>query len=256
MMDLLGLNQHKPDLNGALLRRSDRNPIIRYKKLQRRAQADSNQAFWIDLDVPDNWVKASWLEKYLSRVPENSFITAHVPYSKALSDLFKINQFHHIFIYRDPRDVAVSYINFQAKRKDYPFNEDFINSPPEEQVQYVLSGLRRGDIVLAPLSERIQRAKNWIYDEQTLAIRFEDLIGEAGSGDADKQVATVRRVLSWCKINMASDEVDHLARNIFYENSETFHKGSIGQWKEFFNDDMYKLYIDSCGKLTEELGYS
>jgi len=255
LMDLIGLTRHKPDLNGALLRRYDRNPLIRIKKYLRRGKPDTVGSYWIDLDIGDNWVRGTWLEYFLDSIQDNSYIVGHLPYSKKLSDLFQSKHFYHLFIYRDPRDILVSYINYQIDHENLPFHKTFISSDQDNQVRHVLSGLESGRIVLAPLSERIQRAKDWISDDQTLAIRFEDLIGAHGSGSADKQLSTVHKVVDWCNISMSPDKVESLAKNVYSEESDTFNKGSIGQGRNFLDQDLQELFNVYCGKLMEELGY-
>lgn len=255
VMILLGLIEFSPGLTGALVRKIEKNILTKWKKSIRKTPEMSPAGLPIDLDVSTNWIRKDWLQTYLAGIPDDSFITAHLPYSGDLSEFLTANGFRTIFIYRDPRDILVSYINFQKNREDYPFHEFFSTANDREQVQAVLDGLVSGETVLSPMADRLTRARGWLRDGNTLALRFEDLIGKAGYGDQDKQFTAVSRIADWCGINLSVDQIREIATQVFDPTSETFHKGTIGQWKQKIDQESLDDIMERCGDLIKEYGY-
>ncbi len=255
LTDLLGFSEYTPGLTGALLREIERNPFSRWSKRRRKAPELSDFGLPIDLDIPGNWVRKDWLHNFLNQIPNGYYITAHLPYNVDLSNFLVANGFRIIFISRDPRDVLISYINFQKKREDYPFHEYFNSVDKRQQIQGVINGLVKGNTVLSPFSCRLERAIGWLKDENTLALRFEDVIGDSGHGDDAKQDAAVRRVTDWCGIETSEEKIKEISSHIFDRQAETFHKGTIGQWRHFFDDKSLDDLMDCCGDLIKEYGY-
>jgi len=255
VMDLFGFSEFSPGLTGALVRGVEKNYLLRWRKRRRKASENSINGLPIDLDVSTNWIRKEWLQNFINQIPDGYYITGHLPYSIELSNFLVANEFKILFISRDPRDVLVSYINFQKARKDYPFHEFFINANDQEQVQAVLNGLVRGKNVLSPFANRLNQARGWLNDEKTLALHYENLIGEAGYGNDSEQYAAVCEIVEWLEIDGTENEIRDIANCIFDPHSETFHKGTIGQWKTGIDQDSLNDLMIRCGGLIKEYGY-
>ncbi len=112
-LELLDLTEHEPGLTGAMIRPSNRNLIKKIIKYQKRTTVSSSDSYQIDLDCINSRIKGHHLEKYLSNVKDWEFLSAHVPFSSGLDDLFRNKGFKMLYIIRDPRDVLLSYYNHQ-----------------------------------------------------------------------------------------------------------------------------------------------
>jgi hypothetical protein len=230
LLDLAGFQTTKRGLAGSVARISTWNPIRR-RRIARRLAEESEHGYCVDLDVPTNRVKAAWLHGYLNQLPDGSYMGGHVPYEEILRIFLHIHQYRVLFIYRDPRDVLISLANYHAR--DYmPFHKEFNRLGKRERWEIALSGISRGSRVLSPFSNRLERAGGWMSDPSVCAIRFEDLVGSHGGGDAEAQRKTIENILSFLEIEISASRLDIIQNGVFSRDSKTFHKGMIGQWKD------------------------
>ena len=196
-----------------------------------RLAEECEHGYCVDLDVPANRVKAAWLQGYLNQLPDGSYMGGHVPYEELLRVFLRIHQYRVLFIYRDPRDVLISLANYHM-RDCKPFHKEFNRLTKSKRWEIALSGISKGSNVLSPLLDRLERAGGWLSDPSVCAIRFEDLVGSRGGGDAETQRKTIESIFSFLEIEVSSSRLDIIQNGIFSSDSKTFHKGMIGQWKD------------------------
>ncbi len=255
LIRLIGFQDSHVRLMASLVRETERNPITRWKKKNRKVQSGSNEGLPIDLGIPDNWIRKDWLHNLLIQIPEGSYAIAHLPFSPELSDFLSIHDFHIVHMFRDPRDVLISYIHYLKTLKKYPLSKDFIQMDKEQSIDAVLSGLKKGRITFSPLSVQLDRSKGWIDNPNTLAIRFEDLVGPKGYGSADKQKYVISEIFDKLSISVSSDRLDQIAEDVFDPKSRTFRNGKISQWKDWFDTPIMMERIAELDNLVKEYGY-
>ena len=256
LLELLQFHEVHPGLNGALIRPSQRNPINKAKTWFRRCRCGEKNCFKVDLDSNVNGIKERSLNRYLEKIPENGFVAAHIPYSRQLDQKFIDQGLRHIYIIRDPRDVLVSYYDHQVRDQNYPFHQFFTGKTLDEAVPYILNGLRDRHIRLAPLQERIAESRRWVESPNTLALKFEQLIGPSGGGDLAAQKEAIAKVLEFLDFECSDSRVMWIADNLFYRKAETFNKGTIARWKSELGSDSVKLANERLGDLIGALGYA
>jgi sulfotransferase 6B1 len=88
-----------------------------------------------------------------------------------------------------------------------------------------------------------------------LVVRFEDLVGAGGGGDADRQAETVRAIYRHIGMSIEDAFVARICRRLFSSESPTFRKGSIGQWRDLFDDDLEELFERTAGDMMRAYGY-
>ncbi len=91
-------------------------------------------------------------------------------------------------------------------------------------------------------------------DSNTLVIRFEDLVGEKGGGDNQKQLDTLQRIFDFCGYDIPEETKYFVAANLFGE-SYTFRKGVIGSWKDHFNRKVKAHFKQKLGGALILMGY-
>lgn len=100
----------------------------------------------------------------------------------------------------------------------------------------------------------------WVALPNTHVIRFEDLVGEAGKGSAEKQKEVISLVFSALNRELTQAKLDWIVDNLFGRPSDeiswTFRKGHIGDWKIYFQEHHKLLFNKRWGKYQEMLGYS
>ncbi len=254
LLSCLGFCEKEPGLTGALLRETSRNPFRNFKKKLRRPRKGEN-GLWIDLDVPENCINQKWLSRYINEIPDNSFVSAHLPYSTALYEFFEHLDVKVIHITRDPRDVLISYINYQKKYKNYSFFEEYDSKDMDDAISACFKKNQKGNLVYSPITERIKNGMGWLNEPRVYATTFEKLIGAKGGGSDDMQLQTIKEVQQFLEIEQCLDDICRVARQVFDVHSQTFHKGQIGQWRKVFNRHQQEFVSSQLSGLIGELGY-
>lgn len=163
-----------------------------------------------------------------------------------------------ILLIRDPRDTLVSQVEWTGSCKGCwwwapnKFNDMFVNLPrkqkymtaihyPEEKEHYGLKYFFR-------------KALEWMEDPEVLVLRFEELVGPEGGGDAEVQKNAIRKLAAHIGYTVTEEDVDWLAEHVF-GGTATFNKGQIGTWRENFTPDITKQFKNQMGQLLIDLGY-
>ena len=76
-----------------------------------------------------------------------------------------------------------------------------------------------------------------------------------GGGSAETQRETIRKVLAHCSRPTDDALVDKIAGKVFSENSATFRKGAIGDWRNHFTDEQAARFAELAGPLLGKYGY-
>jgi len=253
-LERLGFVESKPGLTGAQVRETNRNPFRNWQKRQRRPKPNEI-GFWIDLDIKGNSVSKEWLHSRLSSIPHGCFISSHLPYSTDLADFLHLHDFRILNIHRDPRDVIISYINYVKGKKRLPFHEAYKRMNLDEALDQVLAGANRGNIVTAPLRDRVERMMGWLGDQRVYSTTFESLVGPKGGGGKSHQHDAAMGICRHIGFSVIHSRLDEVVETIFDPRSETFSKGMLGQWKDVFGPAQLDKVMANLGDCIRRLGY-
>jgi len=80
----------------------------------------------------------------------------------------------------------------------------------------------------------------------SLVIKYENLVGPQGGGDASLQEREIQRIGEHLGLDLTADEVYYVMNSI-YGNSLTFRKGHVGAWKEFFDPPLCEAFKSKFG---------
>ena len=194
----------------------------------------------------------------LSQLTSNEFGSGHLYYSEDWRRYLLSKQLKQIFLYRDPRDVIVSYAHFIPKHKLHHLHSTFIHKTFEERIRFLLDGgkfsTNQHVIDQLPYKEWYLRFYQWKTSENVLAIRFEDLVGN----EASKKNTILKIINYLCDSKDCPDRgqlVERMILNIDPKNCKTFRKGQIGSWKEELNPELKRYFKLKTGNLVSDLGY-
>ncbi len=254
LFNLLNFTKVPHGLTGALVRLTGRNPINLVKKAARR-EKNCEIGLPIDLDIEKNCIKKEWLHKYLNRIGDGSFITAHLPYNEELSDFLASHSFKIIYIYRDPRDVFLSLLNYHTNKSFKPFYKEFQNADLDERINMLINGIRKKNYTLSSFTNRLNRSIGWLKDKNILKIKFEDLIGPKGKGEIENQKKTLTEILKFIELNINQEKIEYLLNHIYSKDSKTFNKGKIGEWKTAFSEEQKNNIVNNYKELIIKYGY-
>ncbi|MGQ9833330.1 MAG: sulfotransferase domain-containing protein [Candidatus Villigracilaceae bacterium] len=159
------------------------------------------------------------------------------------------------FIFRDPRDVAVSHVFYVTEMEARHVHHGYYRSLAsfEERLNVSILGRPDSDVEFPDLAERFAPYLDWLDWPQVMKIRFEDLVNDRRIILAQiaehflqrvETVQTPRELL-----------LETLEASINPKKSPTFRSGRTGEWKKYFTPEHKRLFKDVAGDLLIRLGY-
>jgi hypothetical protein len=200
------------------------------------------------------------LKKYMERCPQGMFVTAHATFHPDFSDLIKELRFKHILLLRDPRDIAVSHAFYMMQdtlHQHHRYYAETLKSD-EERLMASIRGFREGDGVekpLLPIGELYGAFLPWMDDPSTLVVRYEDMLGPRGGGDAEKQLDEIERIGGFVERPLDREGAQLIARKMYGKGSLTFRRGKAGDWQNHFTEAHKHAFKEVAGDLLIRLGY-
>jgi len=145
------------------------------------------------------------------------------------------------FIYRDPRDAALSIYEYgKTAQKTSYVNNDFAHIRSiEEAIDY--------------LTPYIDIARGWINSKNTFVTRYEEMFT-----DFDE---IVRNLISFLEIDLELEKALSLIEefrpglNVVNRRFTHFKKGKIGRYQDVFTPEQMELCMDKFGDFLIEHGY-
>lgn len=169
-----------------------------------------------------------------------------------------------LFIYRDPRDVAVSQTyhieNSNDEKHCHPNKQLFMDmGSHEERLKAVIRGINQFKGVM----ERWELYAPWLNVDWVLPIKYEEM-RENPKGVAENVISYV--------IERTVDNTDGFPPIMVGDNiieaiiqaekaigttrwSTSYRKGIVGGWQEEFTPEHKKIFKETSGDWLEKLGY-
>ena len=209
---------------------------------------------------------ASHVRWKIGSASNHSIVRSHLMYCDEILDILQEFNCKKLFIYRDLRDVAVSHARWVTKEERIFLHDIYLDySSFDEQLMTSIKGIPLGtpfssNISQPDIGSDFSRWQGWVNDANTLAVKFEDLVGERGGGSEEKRLYIVEQILDHLSISMSSHQVkEKFASYILNpDESHTFKKGgkgNIGAWKTFFKQEHKEEFKKVAGKILIDLGY-
>jgi hypothetical protein len=160
-----------------------------------------------------------------------------------------------LFMYRDPRDVAVSVIRYATEmHQQHDLNQHFNQKlkTDEERLHFVING---SDIPSLPYSSIFTRYENYIgwLEQPVLAMKFEDLIEDRRNALSRFLDYVAKK--GYTPTVSSEDALKVLEISIQPKRSGTFRKGKTGEWRSVFSPATKLLFKEKTGDLLQRLGY-
>ncbi|MEQ8240957.1 MAG: sulfotransferase domain-containing protein [Cyclobacteriaceae bacterium] len=198
-----------------------------------------------DFDFPSNTI--SRLKGSLA------VLKLHVHGSLNNAEILKTAGLNYVVLFRDLRDVAVSYYFYVKNTPWHPEYKTYnhFNSPSE--------GLHQFAKTLLP------EYKEWVYswrnvaDANCLIIKYEDLKSDT--------LGHLRNITKHYKLIITDEELNRIVdKNSFKtlstgrkegesNNESFFRKGISGDWKNHFDDELKEIYKKEIGDFLIAEGY-
>lgn len=194
------------------------------------------------------------LASVLENLRNGQIVVCHLRYSREDEALLAGASSRVVFIHRDPRDVLVSEVFYAMKRKTHWAHEVYAKLPHmRNRLRVAIEGDPTGQLV--GIRHKLERFAGWL-DSDCFSLCFEDLIGAKGGGEASTQSETLTSLHDYLGWGTSKEYSNELSRKLFGVSSPTFRKGQIGQWKQYFDDELTGLFNREVGSLMQRFGYA
>lgn len=161
---------------------------------------------------------------------------------KSLADmLISIGLIKPTFIYRDPRDAALSI---------YEYGQEAITNPTASNA---FAGIRTIEEAIDFITPYIDIAKRWIQSDYTFSVKYETLLSEFD--------LVVPRLVDFLDINLDAEHALTLVEqlkpglNITSRKFTHFMKGKVGRHQEEFSQSQLEYSDIKFGDFLREQGY-
>lgn len=210
--------------------------------------------YHIDLSIGDSM-------RQLRSAKKGQVITCHFRWSPETVDYLRDEGFKTFLMTRDLRDIAWSAIHYiTSKDPTHRLHKYFQTlSSDEERLTAIIGGID-GAVIrdgkdAAPISALPKHFLGWLGEPDCMVVRFEDLIGDAGGGNDERQFETVTSIMRHVGLDSSEEEVTEVATKVFYTKARTFRKGQIGDWKNHFTEEHKRLFKETAGEALIKMGY-
>ena len=162
--------------------------------------------------------------------------------------------FNPYFIFRDPRDVAVSHVFYVTDMEPHHVHHAYYQSLPDFDARLRVSILGRPDagVEFPDIAGRFAPYLGWLDQPCVLKIHFEDLVNDRAAalgGILDHFLSRVPLTTPRATI------LGYLESSINPQRSPTFRSGKTGEWKKHFTAGHKKIFKEVAGDLLVRLGY-
>jgi hypothetical protein len=200
--------------------------------------------------------------RWLDSLRPGDIASAHLFARSEAVALVTTTAFVPYFIFRDPRDVAVSHVFYVTEMEPNHVHHAYYQSLPDFDARLKVSILGRPELAARPepsrrvefpdIAGRFAPYLGWLDQPSVLKIHFEDLIHD--------RFGTLNRVidhfLARVPLTISRETIlDSLESSINPSKSPTFRSGKTGEWKKYFTDKHKKIFKDVAGDLLIRLGY-
>ena len=198
--------------------------------------------------------------RLIRKIHPGQIIFSHLRWDDAIQSILDADDIATLFMVRDPRDVLVSQLFYIKGLPRHPLHQRLLNdyASDAERLFALIAGMPAAESqapALAPLRERLLMYSGWQQAQGVLTIRFEDLIGSRGDGDAAKQYQAYQRVFDHVRRPADPETIAAISERMQHKSSATFRRGRIGDWRLHFNDDHKATVKQQVGDLLIQWGY-
>jgi len=144
-------------------------------------------------DLGNSTAEADWeqVRRWLQSQHNGQYSTGHFHAAENVFDALEEFHFASLFVVRDPRDIVVSQAHYIAGLKRhflYEYYTRVLRTPEDRLMASIVSVPgSKGRPLLPSIGNCLASFMGWVHHSRVLVLKFEDLVGAAGGGDASSQ---------------------------------------------------------------------
>lgn len=184
----------------------------------------------------------------------NETIGAHLHYSPTVRSALRSVNALSLFVYRDPRAVLVSEVFYLTEmNKFHRMHKHFAKlNNLDDRLRLALEGF---DNRYPGASERFLPYAAWLDDDETLALKYESMVGLAREENIAR-ISNRWRALSQASLPLHSDLERTLLEAVDPTKSHTFREGGTDRWRNRLSTKQVDLVTDKLRPVLERFGYA
>lgn len=195
--------------------------------------------------------------KILSELKPNEFAAGHIYFSTEWAKMIQTLNMKQIFIYRDPRDVVISYVHFIMDKYPYHPLYPYLQKLPTDKERFLtfINGVEFNGLKYPNIKDWYNRFVGWHITKNTLSIRYEDLV----NNDLQRK-NTFKTIMEFLWEDMQPPVsirimIQSMERNSDPKKSFTFRSGKTGNWQQEFDQEVKEAFKSVAGQVLIDLGY-
>ena len=181
---------------------------------------------------------------------KNEMASAHIHYSLSLEKFIKDLKLKKLFIYRDPRAVFVSEMEYLTEMNRWHRCSKYYRSAEStnERFNLSLNGIN-DDFYYPEFNKRIEDYLGWLSSESCLPVKFEDL----AVGNESTLLSIGDYLL---EDNYNKDLfIDSAKKVMNAKSSHTYSGKKRERWKDTLTHEQLVLLEGKLGSVIEKMGY-
>jgi hypothetical protein len=186
------------------------------------------------------------LSSILNRLRPGGILITHLHYSEEVNNLLINSGVKVIVVIRDPRDIVVSRAFYVARNPAHHYYKYAVNLSLKERLYRAIVGDPEHGYL--SIRQTLEWFAGWLETEYFL-IRYEQVL------DDSHRSHVVRDLFVYLGIPLSDKYVAHISQRAISNTSPTFRKGSSGEWRQHFDQELFELFLRTCGDLMERYGY-
>ena len=194
----------------------------------------------------------------LPKIMPNELFSGHIFFEKQLEEIIKESRIPSVFLYRDPRAVFLSEMNYVHGMNRWHRYHKFIKRVDTREAAFdlLLHGMPDADFFFPPFAERVRPYIGWLNSESTFSLRFEDLIGPS----APSTIANLLEYLAsfhndYGDLVSDAELPSRMLRHVGSDSSHTFTGQDPNRWKSILSVAQIEALEVQLADVIECMGY-
>jgi hypothetical protein len=195
------------------------------------------------------------VKKRITDLRAGRVYAGHYIYSSELSEWLSKNKIKQVFLFRDPRDVAISTYHYIMERKIQHPHYEIYKYFEDDSTRLLKSiiGVGEGETSYKFSSDSLPNIRlffeafeGWLTDKNTLALRYEDLL----LAKQDNSTQVIEKILKFLDVSYDNELLQKIiARGTDPNKSVTFRRGVSGGWRQEFK----QIHIDTFKSIGADM---
>jgi hypothetical protein len=198
------------------------------------------------------WNDVDEIVEKIGSFEESINIKGHMGHDPRIVDAFYENKWANVFIFRDPRDVAVSsafHVTSDTDRLAAPAKEVMQDQDFDTVLEVIIGGAG----VYDPLMERWEQYAGWLDEEHVMKVCYGDLVTNprAWAGLLVRYLyGRTARLYGLGGLELEHDNYEALVEMALEgfrdkDSSPTYREGKLDKWKEYFTPEHKRLFKET-----------